>query len=127
MPKILLVEPDPLIARNIIKYLGRAGHKVSFQPDPQSAVNIADKNRPDLVITDLWLSVHNGVEFLYEFRSYPDWLTVPIIIYSNVAPEELGLPLAALEELKISAYHYKPETSLQTLAGSVDRVLQMAL
>lgn len=122
MSRVLIIEADKLLAGNLKKYLERAGHLVSWRSDPQSAVNSADKHRPDVVILDLVLGGHNGVEFLYEFRSYPEWLTVPIIIYSGLPPEELSGTEPALAELTIGAYHYKPATSLQQLAASVDRL-----
>ncbi len=122
MPRVLIIESDKLLAGNLRAYLEKLGHSVSWRCDPQSAVNSADKRRPDVVILDLVLAGHNGVEFLYEFRSYPEWLTVPIIIYSSVSPEDLSGAELAMADLTVGAYHHKPETSLAQLAASVERL-----
>lgn len=123
MARVLLIEPDKPLATSIKKFLSRKGHLVDWQPDPQGAINSADRKPPDAVIVDLALGAHNGVEFLYEFRSYPEWLTVPIIVYAGVAPQELTSLESAFEKLTVSAYHYKPTTSMVDLAKSVERLV----
>jgi CheY-like chemotaxis protein len=84
----------------------------------------ADMRRPDIVILDLMLAGRSGVEFLYEFRSYPDWQQLPVIVFSNISPGELGSSAIGFEELNIAAFHYKPSTSLSQLRSSVDSLLQ---
>lgn len=127
MARILLIEPDKQLAITIKKYLSRKKHQVDWQPDPQGAVNSADRRPPDAVILDLSLGKHNGVEFLYEFRSYPEWLTVPIILYTNLSAQELAGLEHSFDELTISAYHYKPATLVAQLAESVERVVSNVL
>jgi DNA-binding response OmpR family regulator len=68
---ILFLESDRILASNLTKVFKRVGHQVSWHVDPQAAVLAADKNQPDLVIMDLLLAGRSGIEFLYEFRSYP--------------------------------------------------------
>lgn len=121
MARVLLIEPDKPLAGSIKKYLSLRKHQVDWRPDPQGAVNSADRRPPNVVILDLSLGKHNGVEFLYEFRSYPEWLTVPIVIYTSLSPQELAGLEKSFEELNISAYHYKPSTTMDQLAKSVER------
>jgi two-component system, OmpR family, response regulator len=122
MAHVLIVEPDHQLAKTVKKYLIAKGHTVSWRPDPQGAVNSADRNRPHVIILDLSLGSHNGVEFLYEFRSYPEWLTIPIIIYTNLSKHELAGLEDSLSELTVSAYLYKPKTSMAELTDSVQRL-----
>jgi len=124
MPRILLVETDRLLADTTTEYLRRQGYQVDWQADPQEALMLADKNKPDVVILDLVLATHNGVEFLYEFRSYPDWTALPVIAFCSLSPREIGPLAGALKSLGVAAYHYKPTTSLAELCRSVDQVLQ---
>ena len=125
MAQILLIEADGLMAGNIKKYLGRVGHDVRWHVDPQVAMDAIDAKKPDLLILDLMLANRSGVEFLYEFRSYPDWQKLPIIVYSSVPEAELGYAATeSLQQLDIAAYHYKPHTGLAELAQSVDLALQ---
>lgn len=124
MPQVLLIESDKLIASNTLKALQKAGYSVKWQVDPQVALDIADSESPGVIIVDLVLAGHGGVEFLYEFRSYPDWQKIPIVVLSSLSAEELREVLAGFEYLNVDAYHYKPNTSLADLTRTVKRILQ---
>lgn len=123
MCKILLIETDRMLASNLQSFLDCLGHEIEWQVDPQLAVFSADENRPDIVILDLMLASRSGVEFLYEFRSYPDWQKLPVIVFSNVSERELGQCISSFPQLNISAYHYKPQTTLGQLAQTIDKIL----
>lgn len=125
MANILLIETDKLLAKNLASFLKKLGHKVTWHVDPQTAMDHADSHCPDVIVLDLLLANHrSGIEFLYEFRSYPDWQDLPVVIFSHVAAEELRECLDAMEQLKISAYRYKPTTSLGDLAQTINQALQ---
>jgi DNA-binding response OmpR family regulator len=124
MARILLLEADSLLAQNITKYLSKAGHEVQWFAEPQSAIHAADEQSPELVILDLLLASHSGAEFLYEFRSYPDWQNTPVIIFSSLSNEEIQEAAPALSQLKVSAYFHKPHASLLELSHAVNEALQ---
>ena len=76
----------------------------------------ADQQLPDLVIVELQLIEHSGIEFLYEFRSYTEWQSIPVIIQSQVPPSEFSANWQSLkQQLGIDTYLYKPHASLQKL------------
>jgi DNA-binding response OmpR family regulator len=84
----------------------------------------ADVIQPDLVILELQLVEHSGIEFLYEFRSYTDWQQVPVIIQSQVPPAEFADSWQLLhDELGVRGYLYKPRTSLTQLLASINEHL----
>ena len=126
MANILLIEADRPLAASLQKFLTNAGHTVDWNVDPQAAMDSADSQRPDLVIMDLMLAGRSGVEFLYEFRSYPEWQELPIVVFSNISAGDLGSSAIGFEELSISAFHYKPATTFADLSQSVERLLQPA-
>lgn len=126
MPRVLLIETDYDLASNISDYLRRDGHEVVWHKDPQAAIETADNVHPEIVVLDLILSTHSGVEFLYELRSYPEWQKLPVIIFSNVSEAELAASHEGLAHLDIAVYHYKPVTRLDELAQSVKLALQLA-
>ncbi len=126
MSRVLLIENDNLLAGNMAAYLKRDGHSVTWHKHPQAAIEAADTEHPQIVILDLVLGAHSGAEFLYEFRSYPEWQDVPVILHTGVSPEELASSQEALAHMDIAAYHYKPTTSLATLAKSVKRAAKPA-
>lgn len=126
MAHVILIEPDKLLAINVATALKRRGHSVDWQVEPQAATDSADKRHPDIVILDLLLAGRSGVEFLYELRSYPEWLELPVVIFSDVSPAELGASVGGFDQLNISAFHHKAVTSLAQLTDTVELLLQTA-
>lgn len=120
MATILLIEPDRLLAETYFKALVAAGHTVTACAGAQAAIMAADEQRPDLVILELQLVEHSGIEFLYEFRSYPEWQNIPVVIQTQVPQHEFAHNQQLLgQELGVTAYLYKPHTSLKQLLGAV--------
>lgn len=124
MANILLIETDTLLAQNICSSLEAEGHTVDWQVEPQEAITHADTAKPELVILDLLLAERSGVEFLYEFRSYPDWQSPPAIIFTNIPAAELEANAEGFLQLNVAAVLYKPATSLKMLVDSVAQILK---
>jgi CheY-like chemotaxis protein len=125
MANILLIETDRLLAKNLSKYLSKLGHDVAWQVEPQAAMDQADQKCPDVIVLDLLMAnSRSGIEFLYEFRSYPEWQDLPVVIFSHVAAEDLKDCLESMQQLNVSAYRYKPTTSLKDLAQTINQSLQ---
>lgn len=123
MTHILLVEPDLLMARNYYDALKTAGYIVTAVPSAQAAILAADESKPDIVILELQLVGHSGIEFLYEFRSYADWQNVSLIIHTQIPPSEFaGSRELLMNELGVSTYLYKSQTSLRKLLSAVREV-----
>lgn len=113
---VLLIEPDALLGDVYGTALERAGHTVAWARGGQQAVMLADSTTPDVVVLELQLPGHGGVEFLYEFRSYQEWQKVPIIFHTLAFDQHLTIT----PELGVVAYLYKPATNLQQLIRTVN-------
>jgi two-component system phosphate regulon response regulator PhoB len=123
MANILLIEPDRLLAEIYQQALSREGHNVTACAGAQSAILSADQQTPDLVILELQLVEHSGIEFLYEFRSYSEWQHIPVIIHTMVPAGEFSRSGQLLEtELGVYSYLYKPRTSLNQLLSNAGAV-----
>lgn len=120
MSTILLIEPSALLRKNYKTALSQAGHTVMACRTGQQAIEAADNKTPDVVIVELQLAGHNGLEFLYEFRSYIEWQTIPVIVLS-VVPKAVVEHSAALTLLNVTSYLYKPQTKLIDLLHEVSR------
>lgn len=121
---IIIVEPDRLLGGIYARALQAAGRRITVCSGAQAAVMAADQRPPDLVILELQLVEHSGIEFLYEFRSYPEWQNIPVLIHSHVPPAEFNDSRELLSgQLGVSDYLYKPRTSLQRLAAAVKEQL----
>lgn len=123
MKNVLLVEPDRILS-DIYKFsLNQAGYKVAVANNAQTAIVLADSIKPDLIILEIQLVEHSGIEFLYEFRSYIDWQNIPVIINTIVPPNEFKDSYNLLmNELGVKVYLYKPHSSLRGLLSSVEEI-----
>lgn len=126
MANVLLIEPDRLLAETFYRAFTAAGHEVLVCASAQSAVFAADAVKPDAVVLELQLIEHSGIEFLYEFRSYPEWQNVPVILHTNVPPSEfLHSGEILKKELGVGIYLYKPLTGLRQLLRSLHEQLSV--
>lgn len=118
---ILLIEPDVLLAATYASVLKKAGYRVRIATSAQSALDAADDMLPDIILLELQLVSHSGIEFLYEFRSYAEWQSVPVIVLSNVPPAEFKQSGSVLQDqLGVVDYYYKPHVSLLKLLRIVE-------
>ena len=126
MANILLVEPDHVLAGNIKRVLNKKGHKLVWVVEAQAAITAADKKQPDLIIVDLMLAGRSGVEFLYELRSYPEWASLPVVVFSNLSPKEISPFEPSLAQLNVQKIFYKATVSLAELTDQIDQLAQPA-
>ena len=124
MAHIVIIEPDRVLAETYAKAITARGHTVTPCASAQAGIMAADDRRPDLVLLELQLIEHSGIEFLYEFRSYPDWQAIPVVIHSQVPVGEFAGNLELLQsQLAVADYLYKPLTSLKRLVSCVNQHL----
>lgn len=122
---ILILEPDKILSSQYKIYLDSYGYIAKIANSAEAAIALADKQTPALIIMEIFLKNHSGVEFLYEFRSYSEWQDVPVIILSRIAESDLGLNESSKKILGINKVLYKHDTSLQKLASHVEDFLDV--
>lgn len=120
MTYVLLVEPDKLLGDTYKKALKRNGLKVELVSSAQSAIHFLDSHTPMVIVLEIQLAKHNGVEFLYELRSHQDWRDIPVIVNSMVPDNILGLTDGVQKQLGIDKVLYKPKTTLTELLELID-------
>lgn len=123
MTKIVLLEPDIILGKTYAQALKKEGHVVIWCQDAQSAIHKTDKQTPEIIITELQLAGHNGVEFLYELRSYDDWEKIPAIVLSHVPLNTKDISVDSWKHLNVVAYLYKPFTRLRDIIKTVEQIL----
>jgi two-component system KDP operon response regulator KdpE len=77
--RVLVVEDEPQIVRALRINLRARGYEVDAAPDGRSALDLAARRHPDVVLLDLGLPDMEGVEVINGLRG---WLSVPIIVLS---------------------------------------------
>jgi DNA-binding response OmpR family regulator len=83
-PLILVVDDEPKVARLARDYLQKNGFRVTTATDGQSALAMARREKPDLVILDLMLPDLDGREVCRILRRESD---VPIIMLTALSEE----------------------------------------
>jgi DNA-binding response OmpR family regulator len=114
---ILVVEDEPSIQEIVGIYLKRAGYQVVVAADGQQALDLLDRQPPDLVVLDLMLPRLNGLEIMHWMRSRGD---IPVIMLT--ARREESDRIAGLE-MGADDYVIKP-FSPQELVSRVRAVLR---
>lgn len=120
--RILLVEPDKVQARLAKAALARHDHNVAVVSSGQRAVDALDAQDYEAVILEPQLGLHNGIELLYELRSYAEWRTLPVLIWTLNSQLTQHVFAKPLRQLGIDHVLYKPTTSLASLAEQVNSV-----
>jgi DNA-binding response OmpR family regulator len=117
MAHILLIEPTQILADVCQKALMAAGHTVVWRQTAEQGVAALDEHKIDIIVLEIQIPIHNGIEFLYEMRSYSDWADIPVVLYTDIRQSaEFD---SALSQLKVGKWLYKPQTSLTTLTQAV--------
>src|SRR6476660_4191717 len=124
MADILIIEPDRLLADIYTKSLTTAGHRTWVCGSAQQAIHLLDKQKTDLIVLELQLVDHGGIEFLYELKSYPEWQSLPIIVHTFVPEYLFSDNGQQIEKLGIIQYLYKPATTLRHLTRAVTAALE---
>lgn len=120
MPDVLMLEPDAQLARTYRKALEHHGYTVRRTVSAQDAVFHVDESLPQVILVEIQLVAHSGIEFLYELRSYAEWQHIPVLIHSCIPPSEFEDSMQLLRErLHVAAYLYKPHTTLQTMLRAI--------
>lgn len=119
--QIILIEPDRILAATYVRSLKRAGHVVRHAVAAEQAIQMADSKRPDVVILSLELARHNGVEFLYEFRSYTEWQDVPVVALASLPMSELLGDGILRQQLGVEAVLVRSQTHAEDLVRAVER------
>jgi DNA-binding response OmpR family regulator len=85
--KILVVDDEVVLLETIVYNLELAGYQVFTAADGASALEIAHRERPDLIILDLMLPVIDGLEVCRQLRRENDTAGVLILMLTAKGEE----------------------------------------
>lgn len=121
---ILLVEPDRILGHTVQLALETADCTVVWKRSAQTALDALDEQIPDVIILEPQLGLHNGIEFLYEIASYPEWQHIPVIMHTINARARGEIFVSSLRQLQVQAVMYKPQTTTTQLIQAVKQFAQ---
>lgn len=78
----LVVDDEPTICRLIAAVLRGNGWDTMIAPDAETAIDLLEARRPDVIITDIRLPGANGVEFAQRVKSDERFADLPVAFIS---------------------------------------------
>lgn len=88
MNKILLIEDDSFLAQMYASKLQLANFEVIVASDGEKGLQLAKKNKPNLIVLDLLLPKKDGFAVLTEIKQDRALVKIPVLILSNLSQRE---------------------------------------
>ena len=120
--RILLVEDEPVNREIVAILLEERGIAYDVAEDGAQAVELAGRNRYDLILMDMQLPVMNGLEATEKIRTLPDARSTPIVAMTANAFDEDRERCLAAGMVDFLAKPFRPDQFL----ALVDRYLPPA-
>ena len=121
MSTILIVEDNPRNMKLVRDVLQVKGHATLEATTAEDGVEIARRERPDLVLMDIQLPGMNGIEALAQLRADPSTAGIPVIaVTASVMQDDRKL----ITEAGFDGYIGKPinlAEFLQTVSAQLAR------
>src|SRR5579864_6079926 len=106
MALILIVDDDVHTRQLFVSLLTPFGHQVTEAADGREGLELAQKAKPDLIISDILMPTMNGYEFVSAVRKLPPLNNVPVIFHSASFLDREARALGA--SCGVSLYILKP-------------------
>jgi two-component system, NtrC family, response regulator AtoC len=118
---VLVVDDERTLARAIKAFLTEAGYVAEVASDGESAVELLQSLRPDLVFADVRLPGISGIDLLRRIREFDP--AIPVIMMTAYGTIE-----GAVEAVKLGAFDYmKKPVDLEELKLLADRARETAV
>jgi signal transduction histidine kinase/DNA-binding response OmpR family regulator len=121
--RVLLVEDDPSIRAVLRKILEREGCRVVEAEHGRAALEVAQRERPSLVMLDLVMPEMDGFEFLSAFRGMDEFEAVPVVVLTG---KDLSVEERSRLGESVTRVLEKDRHSPEAVAGEVRRLLASA-
>lgn len=106
MTKIAIIEDDAVINQMYRMKFEADGFDVQVADNGKTGIELVQSFQPDLVLLDLQMPEMTGDEALQHIRAAEWGKDVPVIILTNLGPEEAP---NVLEDLNVESYIVKAE------------------
>lgn len=123
--RILAIDDEPDVLEIVRAVVATKGYEVVTASGGEQGLQIAEEQRPDLIICDLMMPRMSGLEVLKRLKRHQRLRTVPVIIVSALGDAERP-PEFWVKSLGIDDYVMKPFDPLDLL-GRVEYVLRRSM
>jgi len=121
MKKILFIEDETALQKTFSDILKQEGYEVISALDGEAGLELAQKQKPDLILLDLVLPKLHGFEVLKGLKEDSKTKEIPVIVLTNLeGVEEVEKSL----ELGATTYLVKENYSLEEVVEKIKRVIE---
>lgn len=100
--KILIVEDEPVFLELLIEKFKAEDFEVVTATNGKEGLQMAEREHPDAIVTDLTMPIMDGVEFIRDLRAKDSWgKHVFVIILSNRGDMD-----SIADTVGLGAHHY---------------------
>jgi CheY-like chemotaxis protein len=122
MPRVLIIDDDPLLRELLRISLSSAGHIVTEAPDAPSAIRTLLQRDFDVVLTDIEMPYMDGLELAAAIRGDTKTKHIPVVVLSG-RNDDLAWQQAKF--LGVSAYLNKP-VKVDELLRAIGKAIRSA-
>jgi CheY-like chemotaxis protein len=118
--RILVVDDDTALVHLLRESLEAEGYRVCVGYDGQMAIQLAHKEKPDLIVLDVSMPMLNGIKVFQFLRESADTRPIPVIFLSG----ELSKDIYPVIESSQRVAHVKKPMDLESLQSLIRQFLQ---
>lgn len=110
MTSILLIEDDKWLSEVQEMVLAEAGFSVRVAHDGFKAIDMIDREQPDVIVADVLMAGATIFSLLHELQSYSDTNIIPVVLCTNIAEK--------LEDSVVGEYNIKRVVDKTTMEAA---------
>lgn len=88
MARIVFCEDEALIRKMIGVMLRGSGHELFFAADGEEGLALIERERPDLIVTDMWMPGIDGLQLCAAVKARPDLAAIPLVLATAMSHRE---------------------------------------
>ena len=116
MKKILLIEDEKILAEMYRDKFSQSGFEVILAFEAKEGLELAKKEKPDLIVLDILLPRENGISFLKWLRKEPEIFSIPVVVFSNYDDPETKRQAAKLGVIEyLIKTNYTPQEIVEKI------------
>lgn len=120
MKKILFIEDEFELQRSVSDFLKKQGYAVVYALDGEIGLNLAQTEKPDLILLDIILPKKDGFEVLKSIKKEERTKNIPVIVLTNLEnPEDVEKILS----LGATTYLVKSDHDLNDILDKIKQTI----
>jgi CheY-like chemotaxis protein len=118
-PKVMVVDDDRTMVSLLRTLLELDGYQVVQPKNAASVLESIAAERPDLVLMDVFLKGHDGIDLVRGLRKLPELAQIPVVMTSGMDVSEQSLAAGANSFM---LKPYDPDVLLRTIRSQLGQI-----